>query len=114
MQTIENRQIKTEEDFKELLERFNGFHDGYITDAVYKMQVKSDCAHTQCFIDGAQLKIRILVTSMPDTPLVELTFGAVMKFYISADSDIFGPVMKLRHRDNIYPKDYFIFADIRI
>ncbi|MDF2685533.1 MAG: hypothetical protein K0S55_714, partial [Clostridia bacterium] len=100
MQTSENRQIKTEEDFKELLERFNGFHDGYITDAVYKMSVKSDCKHTQSS-DDTQLKICILVTSMVDTPVIELTFGFVMNFYVSANSSIFGPIIKLRHRDYI-------------
>lgn len=85
--------IRTQEDAQQLLELFNGFHDAYITNYTYQGNVRSNCSTTSASIFGTELSLTFMITSMKETPVVEIVFQNVLEWHIRTKNtflDVFG------------------------
>ncbi len=85
--------IRTQEDAQQLLELFNGFHDAYITNYTYQGNVRSNCSTTSASLFGTELSLTFMITSMKETPVVEIVFHNVHEWHIRTKNtflDVFG------------------------
>lgn len=89
----EYHDIRTQEDAQQLLEQFNGFHDAYITNYTYQGNVRSNCSTTSASLFGTELSLTFMITSMKETPVVEIVFQNVHEWHIRTKNtflDVFG------------------------
>lgn len=89
----EYHDIRTQEDAQYLLDLFNGFHDAYITNYTYQGNVRSNCSTTSASLFGTELSLTFMITSMKETPVVEIVFQNVHEWHIRTKNtflDVFG------------------------
>lgn len=69
--------FQTPEDVERFSDMFNGLHDAYVTGFTCDRPIRTNCRSTSACWEADTLTIRVQVTSMLETPVVELTFYGV-------------------------------------
>ena len=100
------REIRTNQDIQDFLEKSNCLHDGYIIDVHYTNQGISKIENGHYFEpDKTKLILQILVTSIWDT-VVEIEFEGLFEWQIKDDmGDIFHASVTFDERNCIVWSD---------
>ena len=77
--------IKTQEDIVTFLNESNYFHDGYVQSVHYDDfgYERLENGSSRVYADKAELKIRVIITSLCDT-VIELVFKSVTKWQVQS------------------------------
>ncbi len=83
--------IQTSEEVERFREMFNGLHDAYVIGFTCSRPIRTNCYSTSSCWAADTVTIRVQVTSMPEIPVVELTFHNVRDHNLPCGfSDMFG------------------------
>jgi hypothetical protein len=107
------REIRTNQDIQDFLEKSNCLHDGYIIDAHYTNQGISKIENGHYFEpDKTKLILQILVTSIWDT-VVEIEFEGLFEWQIKdSQSNIFHTSVTFdEHNRIVWSDDAYINTD---
>ncbi len=80
--------VETSEDVSRLINETNGMHDAYLLSADYRAYVRANNHTVVSSTEGESLVLRYQVTSLPDLPVVELTFLNVAEWKVPS-SELF-------------------------
>jgi hypothetical protein len=80
--------VETSEDVSRLINETNGMHDAYLLSADYRAYVRANNHAVVASTEGESLVLRYQVTSLPDLPVVELTFLNVAEWKVPS-SELF-------------------------
>ncbi len=86
--------LETPEDVKEFIKETNSMHDAYLLSADYRAHVRTNHHTVVASTEGESLVLRYQVTSLPDLPIVELTFLGVSEWKVP-NGDVFGILVSL-------------------
>ncbi|MBQ8188125.1 MAG: hypothetical protein IJ037_14840 [Clostridia bacterium] len=84
--------LNNEQDYLDFQTRTNGLHDGYIISVNHQRPVFFD-NNLLCYIPESKMTLKILVSSMPGHPVVEMRFTATRDMRLHNDC-LFGFSMK--------------------
>ena len=103
------KEIKTEKDIQDFIDKTNSLHDGYIIGLQYINDVHTNIDKNGDFTnpDATKLILRILVTSIWDT-VVEIEFESIWKWQVL--NDIYFDVI-LDTSVSFNDKGYIVWAD---
>ena len=103
------KEIKTEKDIQDFIDKTNSLHDGYIIGLQYTNDVHTNIDKNGDFTnpDATKLILRILVTSIWDT-VVEIEFESIWKWQVL--NDIYFDVI-LDTSVSFNDKGYIVWAD---
>ena len=81
------KEVKTEKDIQDFIDKTNSLHDGYIIGLQYTKDVHTNLDKSGYFTnpDATKLILRILVTSIWDT-VVEIEFESLWKWQLLNDT----------------------------
>ncbi|MBQ7929655.1 MAG: hypothetical protein IJ334_01360 [Clostridia bacterium] len=83
--------FQTSEEVERFREMFNGLHDAYVIGFTCSRPIRTNCYSTSSCWAADTVTIRVQVTSMPEIPVVELTFHNVRDHNLPCGfSDMFG------------------------
>jgi hypothetical protein len=80
--------VETLEDVNRLINETNDMHDAYLLSADYRAYVRANNHTVVASTEGESLVLRYQVTSLPDLPVVELTFLNVAEWKVPS-SELF-------------------------
>jgi hypothetical protein len=80
--------VETSEDVSRLINETNDMHDAYLLSADYRAYVRANNHTVVASTEGESLVLRYQVTSLPDLPVVELTFLNVAEWKVPS-SELF-------------------------
>lgn len=80
--------VETPEDVNRLINETNDMHDAYLLSADYRAYVRANNHTVVASTEGESLVLRYQVTSLPDLPVVELTFLNVAEWKVPS-SELF-------------------------
>ncbi len=103
------KEIKTEKDIQDFIDKTNSLHDGYIIGLQYTNDVHRNIDKNGYFTnpDATKLILRILVTSIWDT-VVEIEFESLWKWQVLNDT-YFDVILDTSVSFN--DKGYIVWAD---
>ena len=103
------KEIKTEKDIQDFIDKTNSLHDGYIIGVQYTNDVHTNVDENGYFTnpDATKLILRILVTSIWDT-VVEIEFESLWKWQVLNDT-YFDVILDTSVSFN--DKGYIVWAD---
>ena len=103
------KEIKTEKDIQDFIDKTNSLHDGYIIGLQYTNDVHTNVDENGYFTnpDATKLILRILVTSIWDT-VVEIEFESLWKWQVLNDT-YFDVILDTSVSFN--DKGYIVWAD---
>ena len=103
------KEIKTEKDIQDFIDKTNSLHDGYIIGLQYTNDVHTNIDKNGHFTnpDATKLILRILVTSIWDT-VVEIEFESLWKWQVLNDT-YFDVILDTSVSFN--DKGYIVWAD---
>ena len=103
------KEIKTEKDIQDFINKTNSLHDGYIIGLQYTNDVHTNIDKNGYFTnpDATKLILRILVTSIWDT-VVEIEFESLRKWQVLNDT-YFDVILDTSVSFN--DKGYIVWAD---
>ena len=103
------KEIKTEKDIQDFIDKTNSLHDGYIIGVQYTNDVHTNIDKNGDFTnpDATKLILRILVTSIWDT-VVEIEFESLWKWQVLNDT-YFDVILDTSVSFN--DKGYIVWAD---
>ena len=103
------KEIKTEKDIQDFIDKTNSLHDGYIIGLQYTNDVHTNIDKNGYFTnpDATKLILRILVTSIWDT-VVEIEFESLWKWQVLNDT-YFDVILDTSVSFN--DKGYIVWAD---
>ena len=103
------KEIKTEKDIQDFIDKTNSLHDGYIIGVQYTNDVHTNVDENGYFTnpDATKLILRILVTSIWDT-VVEIEFESLWKWQVLNDT-YFDEILDTSVSFN--DKGYIVWAD---
>ena len=103
------KEIKTEKDIQDFIDKTNSLHDGYIVGLQYTNDVHTNVDENGYFTnpDATKLILRILVTSIWDT-VVEIEFESLWKWQVLNDT-YFDVILDTSVSFN--DKGYIVWAD---
>ena len=103
------KEIKTEKDIQDFIDKTNSLHDGYIIGLQYTNDVHTNVDENGYFTnpDATKLILRILVTSIWDT-VVEIEFESLWKWQVLNDT-YFDVILDTTVSFN--DKGYIVWAD---
>lgn len=103
------KEIKTEKDIQDFIDKTNSLHDGYIIGLQYTNDVHTNIDKNGHFtnLDATKLILRILVTSIWDT-VVEIEFESLWKWQVLNDT-YFDVILDTSVSFN--DKGYIVWAD---
>lgn len=84
--------VETSEDVRRFLEETNGMHDSCLLSADYRAHVRVNHHTVVQSTEGESLVLRYQVTSLPDLPIVELTFLNVAEWKVP-NGELFGTMI---------------------
>ena len=103
------KEVKTEKDIQDFIDKTNSLHDGYIIGVQYTNDVHTNVDENGYFTnpDATKLILRILVTSIWDT-VVEIEFESLWKWQVLNDT-YFDVILDTSVSFN--DKGYIVWAD---
>ena len=103
------KEIKTEKDVQDFINKTNSLHDGYIIGVQYTNDVHTNVDENGYFtnLDATKLILRILVTSIWDT-VVEIEFESLWKWQV-LNNTYFDEILDTSVSFN--DKGYIVWAD---
>ena len=103
------KEIKTEKDIQDFIDKTNSLHDGYIIGVQYTNDVHTNVDENGDFTnpDATKLILRILVTSIWDT-VVEIEFESLWKWQVLNDTYFY---VILDTSVSFNDKGYIVWAD---
>ena len=103
------KEIKTEKDIQDFIDKTNSLHDGYIIGLQYTNDVHTNVDENGYFInpEATKLILRILVTSIRDT-VVEIEFESLWKWQVLNDTYFY---VILDTSVSFNDKGYIVWAD---